>query len=396
MSSIIKKVLYVIFCTVILLGGAMGMKKIIESKEEIRKRIRPKPLPPAIFSRARLWKKGILLYGDGTVRPLKTVNLVPQVSGKLIYVAPDFINGGSFKKGDVLLKIDPVDYELALVLAEAKVKEAESNLALTKEESKASREEWNLIHRGDPGKKVPPSPLVLKIPQLSAAKAMLEASKAELRKARLNLERTTILAPFDGIVMSENVDVGQYVVKGQTLGTIFSKEAVEIVVPIEMRDVPLISIPGFTIPSDNGSIAEISARIGLKDYSWKGKVVRSEGRVDENTRMLNVVIRVDEPYSSYPPLAIGMFVRVKIEGKIKEQVIEIPPSAIRDSNVVWVLDREDRIRFRKIKILKVYRDNALVENGLKEGDRVVVSFLKVVTDGMKVKPIEQREAQGGE
>ena len=396
MNPIVKKALYIVVCIFILLGGAIGAKKIIESKKEIKRRARPKPLPPAIFSIAKPWVKGITVYGDGTVRPYKKINMVPQVSGKVIYVAPSFINGGRFKKGDALIKIDPVDYEIALVLAEAKVKEAESNLALATEESRAARDEWNMIHGRGSSKKQKPSPLVLKIPQLNASKAVLEASKAELKKARLNLQRTTLYAPFDGVVMNENVDVGQYVIAGQALGTIFSTDAVEIIVPVEMRDIPLIDIPGFTVRESNGSRAYISARIGIKDYTWKGKVVRSEGRLDETTRMLNVIVRVDKPYETYPPLAIGMFVKVRIEGRTMEKILEIPASALRDNKVVWVIDNTDRIRFRKVRTLKVYRDKALIENGIKEGDRVVVSLLKVVTDGMKVKPVEQKEAGIGE
>ncbi|MBW1828921.1 MAG: efflux RND transporter periplasmic adaptor subunit, partial [Deltaproteobacteria bacterium] len=325
--------------------------------------------------------------GEGTVRPVNEISLVPQVEGKIQYTSSSMVNGGEFKKGDILLRIEPLDYELAVTLTKAKVKTAESLLQLAEQESAASKEEWRLHPADGSSEDTPPPPLVAKEPQLAAAKANLAAEKAYLQKAILNLERTTLKAPFEGRVSQENVDTGQYVRPGQNLAILYSIDAAEIVLPLEEEDLSWFNVPGFTPGTGSGSSAKVTASIAGQTLLCPGEVVRAEGKLDERTRMVNVVVRVEKPYGTRPPLAVGLFVTVIIEGRILPDAAVIPRSGLRQGNVVWVVDKNDRLHFKKVELARFDGDNAILKTGLGADKAVVISPLKVVTDGMKVRVV---------
>jgi RND family efflux transporter MFP subunit len=323
----------------------------------------------------------VRITGEGTVSPLREIDLIPQVAGKVVFISPAMVDGGMFMKGDVLLRIDPVDYELAVQTATARVLDLESKLMLTEEEAEAAREEWN-IQNGDDGSE--PPALVAKEPQLAAARAALEGAKADLDKARLNLERTRVRAPFDGRVSSKSVDLGQFVAVGQRLARVFSVEAAEIMVPLEDVDLQWIAVPGFSSGEEGESKATVIATIAGQNIDRPAKLMRTEGRIDERTRMVNVIVRVDRPYDARPPLAMGLFVRVEIEGIELPAAAWLPRSSVHEGDIVYVVDGESRIRFRQVEIARRDRDEVLIRSGLESGDMIVVSPMKIVTEGMKV------------
>jgi len=327
------------------------------------------------------------ILGEGTVKPLRQINLVPQVGGKAVYVSSALVDGGEFRKGDTLLRIDPVDYQLAVILAKAKVKSSESTLKVAEEEAAAGREEWRLLYSKDPKANKNPPALVAKEPQLAAARAKLEADRADLRKALLNLERTKLKAPFDGRVSQESVDVGQYVSHGQALATLYSTEAAEIVLPLEDETLFWFHVPGFTPGDGPGSQAVVRANFAGQEQVWTGEVVRAEGELDARTRMVNVIVRVKKPYAKKPPLAVGLFVTVDIEGRTLPHATVIPRAALHEKDVVWVVDEELRLRFRRVDVARIQGEKVLVRSGLKDGEMVVISPLKVVTDGMAVRNV---------
>ena len=371
--------------------GALVFVVLSATKPKLERTQPPVPKPMVNIDRIKMRPQVVIIRGEGTVRPLREIQLVPQVNGKVVFVSLALVDGGEFQKGDVLLRIDPVDYQLALTLAQARVKDSESKLKVSEEEAAVSREEWQLLYEADLQNKQIPA-LAAKEPQLAAAKAKLAADQADLQKARLNLERTEIKAPFDGRVAEENVDIGQYVSTGQPLATLFSTNQAEIVVPFEDEDLYWFHVPGFTPGNERGSVVSVSTRIAGRESFWPGRVVRAEGKLDERTRMINVVIRVDKPYETKPPLAAGLFVAVEIKGRTLENAIMLPRAALRENNVVWVVDENGQLTFRKVSVARLTSDAVLVEGGLKDGEMVVVSSLKAVTDGMQVRFQQAQEA----
>jgi RND family efflux transporter MFP subunit len=390
MSSRKKRLIHFGISAVLIVMGVVGLLVLTASKPEMKKRKPPAPVPMVRTIQTKGGPKTVYIRGEGTVRPLREITLVPEVGGKVVGVSPALVNGGVFSKGDTLLQIDPVDYELAVTLAEAKVKDAESRLELAEEEALAAVEEWRLLYSDGSGKDSKPPALVAKEPQLAAARAGLEADKADLRKALLNLERTKLKAPFAGRVGEEKVDVGQYVSPGQSLGTLYSTEAAEILVPLEGGDLFWFDVPAFTSTDGRGAPAVVRASIAGRELSWPGKVVRTEGRLDERTRMIHVIVRVDKPYARKPPLVFGLFVTVEIEGRKIENAAIIPRGGLHQGNVVWVLDQESRLRFQKVEVARIQGDEVLVTKGLVDGETVIITPLKAVTDGMSVRKVSER------
>ncbi len=372
--------------------GILGFVTLKASKPQLEKSRPPAPVPPVWTTEIKTGSQPVRITGDGTVRPLREIKLVPQVSGKVVHVSPSLVDGGEFNRNDILLRIDPVDYQLAVTLAAAQVKDAESRLQLAEQEAEVAREEWLMYPDGGSQAKQEPPPLVVKEPQLAAAQAALEAARADLERTRLHLGRTQIKAPFDGRVSEKNVDIGQYVAPGQPLAALYSTDAAEIVVPLEDRDLFWFHVPGFTPGDGAGAPAKVRARIAGQELSWPGRVVRSEGKLDERTRMINVVVRVDRPYAAKPPLAAGLFVAVYIEGRPLLDAALIPRAALRQDDMLWVVDHENRLHFRKTTLTRLQEDEVIVKAAIRDGDRVVVSPLKGVTDGMEVRVVSDDPA----
>ncbi|MCK4535341.1 MAG: hypothetical protein KAT81_07370, partial [Syntrophobacterales bacterium] len=224
MSRKRKTIIHITVSALLIIAGVIVMVALTAGSPELQK-IKPDALAPMVrVMRVATGPKSIIIRGEGTVRPLREIDLVPQVGGKIVHISSSLVNGGEFDKGDPLISINPIDYELAVTLAKAKVRNSESNLKIIQEEALVAREEWRFHYSNNShtGKEAPP--LVAKEPQLAAAHARLDADRADLKKAFLNLERTVLKAPFNGRVSKKSVDIGQYVTPGQTLARLFSTE----------------------------------------------------------------------------------------------------------------------------------------------------------------------------
>jgi len=330
----------------------------------------------------------MIVRGYGTVEPKVEVQVVPQVSGRVVSCHKDFVNGGFFKAGEPLITIDQRDYKLAVQNAEATVAASQVYLDREMAEAKVARQEWEQLN---PGSK-PESPLVLREPQIAEAKARLKASEAGLATAKLNLARTVISMPFDGRIASESLDVGQYLMAGQPVATVYSTEVVEIVVPLEDRDLAWFDLPtGFNDSESSSSVtgaqATVIADFAGARHSWAGQVVRAEGRIDSTSRMVNVVVQVADPFemsNHRPPLVPGMFVEIEIKGKSLKGAIPVPRHAVHNGDEVWVA-RDGRLWIQNVEIARQDKDYSYITAGLTNGAVTVISSLDAVTDGMKIR-----------
>ena len=380
-----KRGIHIIVSVVLVIVGILIMGALTKSKPRLEKIPLSAAVPMVRVMKVTTGPQAITIRGEGTVGPLREISLVPQVGGKIVRISSALVDGGTFTKGQSLLAIDPVDYDLAVTLAQAQVKDGESNLKILQEEALVAREEWESHYPDSSHRIEEPPPLVAKKPQLAAARARLEASRANLEKALLDRERTVLKAPFDGRVSSKFVDLGQYVTPGQPLATLFSTEAVEIALPLEDKSLFWFDVPGFTPGGESGSPATVHAEIAGRELTFSGRVVRAEGKIDEKTRMITVIVKVDRPYATKPPLAIGLFVTVDIRGRVLPGAAVIPRAALRQGNIVWIVDTAGILHFRPVRIARYQGEGIVVESGLEDGETIVFSALKAPTDGMTVR-----------
>jgi RND family efflux transporter MFP subunit len=377
---------------IIIFVGIIVTVIMIRSRPQIEKR--PVSFPPPLVraSTIHLRDYQLVVSSQGTVIPRTESELVSQVSGQVIGVAPQFAPGGFFRKKDVLIRIDPRDYEFSLSRLKARVAQAQLRLAQEEAEASIAHQEWERL-----GKEEEPDPLVLRIPQLAEARASYEAAQAELKQAELNLQRTKIVAPFDGRVRVKKVDVGQVVSPGAPLATVYAVDYAEVRLPVPDDEIGYLDCC-LDYRTQNPAVLDIdvtiSASYGGNLYKWSGKIVRVEGEIDPLSHMITLVARIRDPYgrdeqSDRPPLAVGMFVAAEIIGRRVEDVAVIPRSTLRGDERVLIIDKDNKLHFRTVEVLRADFETVVISSGLNEGERVCISPLEAVVDGMEVRVVEE-------
>lgn len=362
--------------------GLVGLLILTMSKSPMAQR-RPEPVLPLVKTvTVELAPRTVTIEGEGAVSPLRRSTLATEVKGTVEYTSPNLLDGGIVSKGEVLVKVDKADYELAVTLARAKGKEASTALKKVQEDAEAALEEWRR-YKGNQGKDAPP--LVAREPQLDEAQANLAAARAQLEQAQLNLERTDIKAPYDGRLSAKYVDLGQYLKAGDKVADIYSIDTAEVTVHLEDDALAWLNVPGLTQKGGLGSKAEVYIDFSGGRISWQGRVVRALGEMDTRTRMVPVVVRVDKPFASQPPLSPGMFVKVDIQGKTLEDAALLPRTVLRQGGLVWVVDEAGTMKFRKVKVARTQGTETMIQGGLAHGEKVVTTSLRAVSDGMAVR-----------
>jgi RND family efflux transporter MFP subunit len=290
-----------------------------------------------------------------------------------------------------LLKIDPRDYQTAMVVAEATLKLRQSELELEKAQHEQAKENWALLGDG-----TDPSPLTLREPQLAEAMAAVESARARLEEAKRNLERTVIVAPYTGRVQRKMVDVGQVVTPGNDLALIFAIDFVEVRLPIRNDRLDFIELPeqyrGDRADQEQSQPPVVlRGTYGSREVNWEGAIVRAEGAYDEKTRELFVVAQVDDPYAhrgdNRPPLKVGQFVEATIYGTVLSNVFVVPRSALRDNREVLVVGDDNTIQRRDIRWLWKDEEQVIIGEGLEEGEVLCTTPLVFAADGAAVLPV---------
>ena len=320
----------------------------------------------------------IPIAGHGTVRPRIEVELAAQVSGRIVATDPSFASGSVFPARAVLVRIDPSDFELLVQRAAAEVAKAEVRVQTEEAEAALATREWGELYPGQD----PPSPLVVRGPQVAQARAELDAASANLAKAKLDLARTAISVPFTGRVISESVDVGQLVMAGQPIGRVYGTDVLEVPIPLDDRDLQWLAMP--TGDSTTGVECDVTVDFAGTRHRWAGRIVRTEG-VDAQSRLVTLVAAVEDALEpGRPPLLPGMFVDVEIRTAVLEDAIALPRQAVRSGDAVWLV-RDGRLFIQPVTVARTTRDLAYVVGGLEAGAEVVLSTLEGVTDGMAVR-----------
>jgi len=329
------------------------------------------------------------IEATGAVTAEQQIVLTPEVGGKVVWVSDKMRTGGRFAKNDVLARIDGRDYAIAVAQEESRVRQAELEYQLELGRQDVAKREWELL--GDKGAS---SDLALRVPHLALAEQSLEAAKSGLKRAQLNESRTSLRAPFNAIVATENVDVGQVVGAGTQVATLIGTDAFRIEVSVPVERLGMLRVPG----TDGGAGSPARVVHKLSDgieVVRTGHVSGLGGQLDPQTRTAKVLVSVDsplDPEQGSEVLYAGAYVTVHIAGEPVPGAFEIPRRAVRDGHFVWVADKQDTLRKRSVGITWRGESNVYVTEGLSPGDRVVVSPLPLPVEGM---PLEVSSSAGG-
>lgn len=365
----------VVFIVLIVIGRAQRPERIEEGRQAV--------LVDIIEAEERL--VNFTVTSQGSVQPRTETTLVAEVSGKVSSVSPDFIAGGFFNKGEVLLEIDRSDYETALKRADANLASQRARLADERARSEQALRDWrNLGRTGEP------SDLVLRKPQVQEAIANVEAAEADVDKARRDLERTRISVPYDGLVKRKMVDIGQFVSPGTQLGVTFAVDTAEVRLPLSMDDLAYLDLPEAT---ETGMReypqVTLSAVYAGERQTWDARIVRTEGVVDETSRVIYAVARVTDPYgvlgqSTQDELKVGSFVRAEIQGRSAGNVVVLPRQALRRDHTVLIANSELELEIRPVTVVRAEPHEVYVSSGVEEGERVITTTLEAPIPGMKL------------
>lgn len=329
---------------------------------------------------------------QGVVLPKEEIDLVAQVSGKVVKVHPALAAGGFFGDGEVLLSIDPRDYDYAITVTQAKLAEAKRVLVNERAQVEQAHSEWQALGQGEA------SDLALRKPQLAEAEAKLKAAEADLAKARLDRGRCEVLAPFAGRVVSKSAGVGQFIQAGSAIARVFATDTLEARLPIGIDQLAFLKLPLNTAQNgiDFRPKVELSAEIGGKTQHWHGRIVRTEAILDSGSGQLYLIAQIDkagQTSNGGQPLLAGLFVHAEIEGIERDGLYSLPRTALNSFQQVKLVNGEQRLKMQPVRILRTQPQQVVIENGLNPGDQIIISELPVPIEGMQVKPVTDQPLQ---
>jgi RND family efflux transporter MFP subunit len=377
----------------IALGGIVAFAIAMRSDPPVTQTAKvPVPLVRVITVAPETTRLDVKTYG--TVAPRTESELIPQVSGPVVWISPALVSGGFFERDEPMLRIDPRDYEASLESANAALERRKSEHRRAKkqfarQEKLKGRDAASESAYDDADN------------DLRVAVAALREAQAARGKAARDVDRTELRASFAGRVRSEQVDIGQFVTRGQSIARLYAIDFAEVRLPITDEDIRFIDL-SLAQRGQQAEAAEpevvLSAKFAGAQQQWIGHIVRTEGEIDPESRMIHAVARVAKPYQEVagrPPLAVGLFVDARIVGRAVEGVIVVPRSAVHDGNIVYVVGEDGLLQFRPIEVLREEHSRVIVQSGLRPGDRVAVSRLSIAVEGMRVRPVEENADVAG-
>jgi len=392
----------------ILAVGAAGVAVMVALRPEPERQTPAEvvPLVRVVEAQPRDWR--YVVRAHGTVEPRTESDLVPQVSGEVVWISPSLASGGFFAKGDPLLRIEPSDYRVELESARATRARARSEFERASIELERQRK---LRAQGVASQaRIDDAENSYRV-----AEAALREARARVERAERDLERTELRAPYEGRVRSEDVDVGQFVSRGQTLATLYAVDWAEVPLPVPDRELRYLDVPlgaAVLAAGEGGAFAggpevRLRAEFAGTPSVWRGQVVRTAGEIDPRTRMVTLVARVEDPYglhaeSAAPALAVGLFVEAEILGRTVEDVYVLPRQALREGDPmdpqapdrVHVIDSEGRLHLRPVEVLRTEQERVVIASGLAPGERVSLSPLRSAVEGMRVRVAAEPSEEG--
>lgn len=377
---------------VLVILGAVGanvamssLKPVPEEKTEAVKAV------PVLTARVSTQDVTLQVRTQGEVQPRTEIGIVPQVSGRISYMSSQFIDGGRFKKGDLLIRIEPREYELRVTQARAELAQMETILSREESESLIARRDWD-----DIGSQKAPSALTLREPQMAEARANLAAAQARLAEAELQLSRTVLYAPFTGRVTRRLIDGGEFVTAGTRLGEVYASDIMDVRLPLTHEELRRTGLRmGYEASKSGGVKVTLSADVAGEFTSWPAEITRTDSRFDGENRVLFVYAEVKDPFAGDTPLAPGLFVDARIDGQALKNMLVIPRAALRGEDTVYLANNDETLTIKRVTVVSTDREKAVLSAGLSDADLVITSPIRGVVDGMKIDRVDTPQASSG-
>ncbi len=373
---------------IVILVGALAFSVLLYRTMGSPERETPERIAPLVRTQVvSLEPFRFVVRGHGTVTPRTESDLVAQVEGEAVWLAPSMVPGGFFQEGDVLVRIEPGDYETDLESARAGLARGRSELARARKERDRQRELARVSVASE--SRIDDAETAFRV-----AEANLREARARLAQAERDLERTELRAPFEGRVREKSIDVGQFASRGTPIARIYAVDYAEVRLPVADRELSFLDLPldDQSATDASGPEVRIHAEFAGQRQTFDATIVRTEGEIDPRSRTVNVVARVEDPYGRKreraAPLAVGLFVEAEILGREIAEAVVLPRSALQGDGQVLVVDAENRLRFRPVEVLRAERETVVIASGLSVGERVCVTSLPAAVDGMSVRVAE--------
>ena len=376
-KRVIAPALILTFSVVIFIG-------LINNQPTLKTTVK-EPVPVAVRALdVRLAPMQLRVSSEGNVQPSVETKLVAQVAGEVIELSSSLVAGGNFSKGDILLKLDPRDYEIALSRSQATLSRAQAEQRFATEEITRIRSLY-----GDELASIAELQSAERL--LAVANAASDDAAAAVKRASVDLERTVFTAPFNGRVRAEDVDIGQFLSKGAMIATLYDTDRLQVRLPLADAQLAYLD-PSYAQTGMSGeepANVVLTANYAGDMQSWSAKLLRTEGDISTKSRFLHVIVAVTETLNSNGVrLPVGLFVNAVIDGRTVDNLVSIPRSALRPDNSVMVIDDSDKLHFRDVSVFKLSDNDVLISEGLASGERISISPLQFVVEGMPVTVID--------
>jgi len=377
-----RAALVLVLVAVVLVAGVIGMAVLAMNGPKAEKDAPPKVIPVVNIITAEMSDQPLTVVTQGEVEAKMSTQIASEVMGRAIVVSPKLKAGGSFDRNEIMLEVDRSDYVSALARVESTL--ADAKLTLEQEQARAeqSMRDWRKLGKGEA------PDLVARKPQIASAKARVNAAQADVERSARDLDRTKIRAPYLCKIDRSHIDLGAYITTGARVADIYSIRVREVRVPVPLKDLAYLQKKLI------GSGVKVNAELAGGMQTWSGKIVRNEGKVDRNTRMIYLVVEIaateTQPMADLPPP--GLFVSASIQGRTMKNVVKIPRIALRADNTILTVDEKNQLKVISVKVARTMQDSVLISSGIDEGTKIITSAMETPVPGMDlevVKPSDQ-------
>jgi RND family efflux transporter MFP subunit len=376
-----------------ILCGCIAIAYVLLRTPTTVEEVAPELIPVAVrVQEVEMTSVQLAVDSQGKVQAAQVANLSAPVAGPVAWISPTMEAGGYVEEGETLLRLETSDYETLRARSAATLQQAQA-------ESQHASREFDRMQELAEERLASQSQLQDAERLAEVSKARLADAEANYRQAELDLNRAEIKAPFNSIIQTREVELGQYVNRAQSVAVLYGADEVEVRVPLALRQLGYLDIPlghRGEFSENEAPVVTLTGLYGGEELKWHGKLVRIEAQIDPNSNTVQTIIRVQQPeaVASSPnardiPLPIGLFVEANITGKQIEDIISLPRSVIRNNNQVLVVDAENKMYFRDVDIYRLEEDRVLITGGLEPGEYICVSPIQAVVNGMSVQPIRE-------